>query len=290
MAASLTDVVAELRERLATVRLGGSEAARAKHTDRGKLLVARPGRPAARPGLAVPRAVAAGRVRACTTTPCPAPASSPASAGSAAASASSSPTTPPSRAAPTTRSRSRSTCGRRRSRAANRLPCVYLVDSGGAFLPMQDEVFPDRDHFGRIFFNQAQPLGAGYPADRGGDGLVHGRRRVCAGDVGRDGHRAQPGHDLPRRATAGEGRDRRGRDGRGPRRRRRARAHLRRRRPPRGRRRRGARDRALHRRHARAAYRRRTAPSTSRRSRPKTRAACTTSCRPTPGRRTTCAR
>jgi len=37
----------------------------------------------------------------------------------------------------------------------NRLPCVYLVDSGGAFLPMQDEVFPDRDHFGRIFYNQA---------------------------------------------------------------------------------------------------------------------------------------
>jgi 3-methylcrotonyl-CoA carboxylase beta subunit len=38
----------------------------------------------------------------------------------------------------------------------NRLPCIYLVDSGGAFLPMQDEVFPDRDHFGRIFYNQAQ--------------------------------------------------------------------------------------------------------------------------------------
>jgi len=38
----------------------------------------------------------------------------------------------------------------------NRLPCVYLVDSGGAFLPRQDEVFPDREHFGRIFFNQAQ--------------------------------------------------------------------------------------------------------------------------------------
>jgi 3-methylcrotonyl-CoA carboxylase beta subunit len=37
----------------------------------------------------------------------------------------------------------------------NRLPCVYLVDSGGAFLPMQDDVFPDREHFGRIFFNQA---------------------------------------------------------------------------------------------------------------------------------------
>lgn len=38
----------------------------------------------------------------------------------------------------------------------NHLPCIYLVDSGGAFLPKQDEVFPDRDHFGRIFFNQAQ--------------------------------------------------------------------------------------------------------------------------------------
>jgi 3-methylcrotonyl-CoA carboxylase beta subunit len=39
--------------------------------------------------------------------------------------------------------------------AENRLPCIYLVESGGAFLPLQDEVFPDRDHFGRIFFNQA---------------------------------------------------------------------------------------------------------------------------------------
>ena len=38
----------------------------------------------------------------------------------------------------------------------NHLPCVYLVDSGGAFLPLQAEVFPDRDHFGRIFFNQAR--------------------------------------------------------------------------------------------------------------------------------------
>ncbi|SDY86876.1 3-methylcrotonyl-CoA carboxylase beta subunit [Modestobacter sp. DSM 44400] len=44
---------------------------------------------------------------------------------------------------------------------ANRLPCVYLVDSGGAFLPMQDEVFPDREHFGRIFYNQANLSKAG---------------------------------------------------------------------------------------------------------------------------------
>jgi acetyl-CoA carboxylase carboxyltransferase component len=47
--------------------------------------------------------------------------------------------------------------------AQNRLPCIYLVDSGGAFLPLQDEVFPDRDHFGRIFFNQANLSAAGIP-------------------------------------------------------------------------------------------------------------------------------
>lgn len=45
----------------------------------------------------------------------------------------------------------------------NRLPCVYLVDSGGANLPNQDEVFPDREHFGRIFFNQATMSAAGIP-------------------------------------------------------------------------------------------------------------------------------
>ncbi|MBC7460195.1 MAG: methylcrotonoyl-CoA carboxylase, partial [Thermoleophilia bacterium] len=47
--------------------------------------------------------------------------------------------------------------------AENQLPCIYLVDSGGAFLPMQDEVFPDRDHFGRIFYNQARMSAAGVP-------------------------------------------------------------------------------------------------------------------------------
>ena len=45
----------------------------------------------------------------------------------------------------------------------NSLPCLYLVDSGGAFLPLQAEVFPDRDHFGRIFYNQAQLSAAGVP-------------------------------------------------------------------------------------------------------------------------------
>src|SRR6186997_3485033 len=45
----------------------------------------------------------------------------------------------------------------------NRLPCIYLVDSGGAFLPLQAEVFPDREHFGRIFYNQARLSAAGIP-------------------------------------------------------------------------------------------------------------------------------
>src|SRR5271166_6773194 len=45
----------------------------------------------------------------------------------------------------------------------NNLPCLYLVDSGGAFLPLQDEIFPDREHFGRIFFNQATMSAEGIP-------------------------------------------------------------------------------------------------------------------------------
>ena len=45
----------------------------------------------------------------------------------------------------------------------NHLPCIYLVDSGGAFLPLQDEVFPDKEHFGRIFYNQAQMSAKGIP-------------------------------------------------------------------------------------------------------------------------------
>lgn len=45
----------------------------------------------------------------------------------------------------------------------NKLPCIYLVDSGGAFLPLQDEVFPDKEHFGRIFYNQANMSSAGIP-------------------------------------------------------------------------------------------------------------------------------
>lgn len=45
----------------------------------------------------------------------------------------------------------------------NKLPCIYLVDSGGAFLPLQDEIFPDKEHFGRVFYNQATMSSMGIP-------------------------------------------------------------------------------------------------------------------------------
>ena len=135
----------------------------------------------------------------------------------------------------------------------NRLPCIYLVDSGGAFLPRQDEVFPDRDHFGRIFYNQATMSADGHPADRGGARLVHRGRRLRTRDERRSRHRPQPGHDLPGWPAAGEGRDRRGRDRRRPRRRRPALQDLRRHRPSRPRRPRRAAHRATHRLDARPA-------------------------------------
>ena len=152
----------------------------------------------------------------------------------------------------------------------NRLPCVYLVDSGGAFLPLQDEVFPDRDHFGRIFYNQAQLSARGIAADRGRHGLVHGRRRVRAGDVRRDDHRQGARHDLSRRAAARESGDRRRRRRRDARRRRRAHADLGRRGSSGERRRARARARARHRRagDSRRARRSRTQAPTSTRSIP----------------------
>ena len=88
----------------------------------------------------------------------------------------------------------------------------------------------------------------GHPAGRARDGLVHGRRRVRAGDERRDGHRPRHRHDLPGRPAAGEGRDRRGRHRRGAGRGQRPRAHQRRRRPRGARRRARAGDRARDRR------------------------------------------
>ena len=129
----------------------------------------------------------------------------------------------------------------------NRLPCLYLVDSGGAFLPLQDEVFPDRDHFGRIFFNQAQMSAQGIPqiAVVMGSCTAGGAYVPAMSDetvIVRG-----TGHDLHRRPAAREGRDRPGRDRGGARRSRRACAPLRRRRPLRDLGRARTRDRARHR-------------------------------------------
>ena len=82
----------------------------------------------------------------------------------------------------------------------SRLPCIYLVDSGGAFLPLQDEVFPDRDHFGRIFFNQARMSAEGIPPNRRRAGKLHGGGRLCARHVRGGRHRPGAGNYFPRRS------------------------------------------------------------------------------------------
>ena len=146
----------------------------------------------------------------------------------------------------------------------NRLPCVYLVDSGGANLPNQAEVFPDREHFGRIFYNQANLSAQGIPqiACVMGSCTAGGAYVPAMSDetiIVR-----KPGHDLPRRPAAGEGGDRRGGHGRGSRRRRRAYPPVRRRRPLRDRRRPRAGDRAPHRRQPEHAQEPSTSTSPSR--------------------------
>ncbi|MBA2774396.1 MAG: methylcrotonoyl-CoA carboxylase, partial [Nocardioidaceae bacterium] len=159
---SLADLVVELRDRLAVVRQGGSEAARDKHTGRGKLLVRErvdrlldPGSPflelspLAAYGMyddAVPSAGLVTGVGSISGRECVVVANDATVKGG---------TYYP----VTVKKHLRA----QEVAAANRLPCVYLVDSGGAFLPLQDEVFPDRDHFGRIFFNQANLSAAGIP-------------------------------------------------------------------------------------------------------------------------------
>src|SRR5712691_5672273 len=81
----------------------------------------------------------------------------------------------------------------------NHLPCVYLVDSGGAFLPLQDEIFPDERHFGRIFYNQARMSASGIPQVAivlGGPPLVKAAtgEEVSAEDLGgADVHSRQSG-------------------------------------------------------------------------------------------------
>src|SRR5919107_132761 len=163
----MRDLVAQLRERLALVRQGGSESARRKHTDRGKLLVRDridalldPGSPflelspLAAYGMygadgdanAVPSASIVTGIGRVSGRECVIVANDATVKGGTYY-----PITvkKPLRAQEVAR--------------ANKLPCIYLVDSGGAFLPMQDEVFPDKEHFGRIFFNQANLSAQGIP-------------------------------------------------------------------------------------------------------------------------------
>ncbi|MCC5033368.1 methylcrotonoyl-CoA carboxylase [Streptomyces sp. WAC 00631] len=156
------ELAAELRERLAAARLGGGEKARARHTARGKLLprdrvdaLLDPGSPflelapLAAEGLYGGAAPAAGVIAGIGRV-----------SGREVVIVANDATVKGGTYYPMT--------VKKHLRAQevaleNRLPCLYLVDSGGAFLPLQDEVFPDREHFGRIFYNQARMSGAGIP-------------------------------------------------------------------------------------------------------------------------------
>ncbi|HLN76446.1 MAG TPA: carboxyl transferase domain-containing protein [Nocardioidaceae bacterium] len=167
-ATGLRELVEDLRERVAQVRLGGSESARAKHLERGKLL-------------------ARDRVDRLLDPGSPFLELSPLAATEMYGTPAGGPDAVPSGGIVTGIGRvSGRECVivandatvkggtyypitvKKHLRAqevarANRLPCIYLVDSGGAFLPMQDEVFPDKEHFGRIFFNQANLSSQGIP-------------------------------------------------------------------------------------------------------------------------------
>src|ERR1700719_266092 len=157
-----TALVAQLRDKLAAAALGGSERSRARHVDRGKLLprdrvdgLLDPGSPLLEiaplaadgmyddecPGAGIITGIGRISGRECMIV-----------ANDA--------TVKGGTYYPITvkkHLRAQEIAGQ------NRLPCIYLVDSGGAFLPRQDEVFPDRDHFGRIFYNQANLSSQGIP-------------------------------------------------------------------------------------------------------------------------------
>src|SRR5882757_5940853 len=160
--ASHEKLVSELRDRLATARLGGPEKARTKHTDRGKLLprervdaLVDPSSPflelsaLAANGLYGDVAPGAGIITGIGRV-----------AGRECVIVANDATVKGGTYYPMT--------VKKHLRAQevalhNHLPCIYLVDSGGEFLPEQDEVFPDREHFGRIFFNQSQMSARGIP-------------------------------------------------------------------------------------------------------------------------------
>ncbi len=168
MADGLRELVDELREKLAVARQGGSESARKKHTDRGKLLVRDrvdrlldPGSPflelspLAAYGMygrdegdanAVPSASIVTGIGRVNGRECMVIANDATVKGG---------TYYPITVKKHLRAQTIA--------SDNNLPCIALVDSGGAFLPMQDDVFPDREHFGRIFYNQANLSARGIP-------------------------------------------------------------------------------------------------------------------------------
>ncbi len=191
--ATLRELTVELRERLAEVRLGGDERSRARHLARGKLLpreridrLLDPGSPflelapLAAYGLYATRAAApVGR------------ASSPASAGS------------PGRLCVVVANDATVKGGTyfpltvkkhlraQEVAAQNRLPCIYLVDSGGAYLPCRTRSSRTATTSGASSTTRPALSAAGHPADRRRDGLVHRRRRLRAGDERRDRDRAR---------------------------------------------------------------------------------------------------
>jgi 3-methylcrotonyl-CoA carboxylase beta subunit len=157
---ALRGLVAELRERQAKVALGGGEAARAKHVARGKLLprdrvemLLDPGSPflelspLAAYGMYGDESPGAGIITGIGRV-----------AGRECLVICNDPTVKGGTYYPITIKKH---LRAQKVAEENRLPCVYLVDSGGAHLPSQDEVFPDQEHFGRIFFNQANLSAAG---------------------------------------------------------------------------------------------------------------------------------
>ena len=179
--------------------------------ERGKLLprerVERP----PRSRRAVPRACRRSRPKACTTAAHRPPASSPASAactGSEVVVVANDATVKGGTYFPMTVKKH---LRAQEIAAENHLPCVYLVDSGGAFLPLQDEVFPDRDHFGRIFYNQARLSAAGIPQLA----VVMGSCTAGGAYVPAMCDEAiivqETGHDLSRRSAPGARGDRRNR-------------------------------------------------------------------------------
>ena len=247
-------LVQELRESLATAGLGGPAKARERHTSRGKLLPRDRVDQPARPRLAVPRALAAGRARHVRRR------------------------RPGRRRHHGHRARRWPRVrrgGQRRDRQGRHLlpddgqeapagagggaaqsAAVHLPRRLRRRLPAQaGRGLPRPGALRPHLLQPGHDERAWHPADRVRDGVVHRRRGLRAGDVGRSGHRPRPGHHLPGRPAAGEGRDRRGRDRRGARRRPAALPHERRHRPPRGRRPRRAADRPQHRGHPQAAVR-----------------------------------